>query len=138
MIAFCQHAKRSEKRGVSMAAASVGEAGSGGVGTTVKQGADTVPEHFQSGVQAALTSVLYAELKRGALQRVSRGGPGADFDALQFAATRMVWDASRTIKPFKWAPLLVLIAEGPERGVQAERAHVDDELSSLESISRMS
>lgn len=112
-----------------------GDGGSTGGGATGKTGAGTVPTHFQARVHSALTSMPYAELKRDALQRISRGGPGADLDAPQIAATGVAWDASHVIKPCEWAPMLVLIAEGPERGVQAEL--IDDDLTALGSIARV-
>ncbi|KAL3930067.1 MAG: hypothetical protein SGPRY_001692 [Prymnesium sp.] len=75
VIVSCQLAKRAEERRVSVAAAA-GETGAGGGGAISKQGPGKVPKHFQSRVHAALTSMPYAELKRDALQRISRGeGP---------------------------------------------------------------
>lgn len=133
VIASCQHAKRSEKRGVSMAAA-VRDAGGGGDGATGQQGADTVPKHFQSGLQAALTSMLYAVLKRGALQAVSRGGPGAHF------AVRGHWHGLGRV-PHDQAVQVGAPARANSRRTRAQsasRAHMDDELSSLGSIARVS
>ncbi|KAL3908116.1 MAG: hypothetical protein SGPRY_009923, partial [Prymnesium sp.] len=67
--------------------------------------------------------------------RLSKAGVSANLDALQIAATGVAWDTMNLPKRFQWAPLLVLLAERPERGLQAEL--VDDELSALADIARV-
>lgn len=134
VVHSCQHAKWTEERSLSIAPVMGDPAGSGR-GSTNKVGVGAVPKHYQPRVQLALASIAYTELKRSVLQRLSNVGASADLDALQMAATEVTWDVTNFPKPFQWAPLLVLLAEGPERGLQAEL--VDNELAMLADISQM-
>ena len=100
----------------------------------VARGTGAIPKHYQDRVAGAIVAPAYRAIKAGILEALRKGGPEADLDALQIAATGVVVKDDGTPMPRQFVPLIVMMAEGPARGVAAEL--VDPELAELTRVSR--
>jgi hypothetical protein len=93
-----------------------------------------VPKHFQGEVSGALSTKQYIDQKRDVLAAAAMGGPSALLNALQIGASGVALDHTNSPKARVWCPLMVLLAEGASRGVDA--AVLDPELQVLSDAAR--
>lgn len=98
------------------------------------KGQGTIPKHFQANVAPAMLGGAYRDLKAAALSRLSQGGAAAELDALQTLCTGVITLPLGGVMPRQWSALMTLVADGPQRGVNAEL--FDEEAAVFSSISR--
>ena len=114
------------------AAPSTGGGGGGGASTTATaeaRGRGAVPKHFLAEVAPAMATAPYRSLKAALLARFALGGRAADLDVLQLAASGVALDAHNRPLARQWCPLIAMLAEGADKGIDA--ALLDPDLQVL-------
>ena len=79
-----------------------------------------IPKQFQGDVPAAMSQEAYRLFRAAILRRLSLGGAKANLDVLQFTASGIMLNATTNLpEQWRWCALMVMLSEGPTRGIDA-------------------
>ena len=94
-----------------------------------------IPKQFQGDVPAAMSQEAYRLFRAAILRRLSLGGAKANLDILQFTASGIMLNATTNLpEQWRWCSLMVMLSEGPTRGIDA--ALLDPDLQPLSDAGR--